>query len=321
MSSAMNSNSPAIARRSKTETVLRWIGAVTAVLTLLFALQKLVQTIGEDNDRQRRVTELRHVSLMQEKAGDYALAWDSIESALKTAEIGGVLAKAMGRVDRRIQEVQVQRQDLAMDWLRNISTSGGQTFSSIVTRILPAVDQGAASASGQRQADLLAHIGWAYFLRSRDGSSNIDPRRSYEAALEIDPANPYAHAFLGHLIAGRGGELQEAQQHFASALAANRERPFVRSMQLAALRNRGAGGDAPFVMIVAEMLESDETIESEVRRYALFNIQRACSGHDAELLQRLRESMGEQLAPTYTALVDSRGGVGPDREGCLARLR
>jgi tetratricopeptide (TPR) repeat protein len=176
------------------------------------------------------------------------------------------------------------------------------------------VDQGAASASGQRRADLLAHIGWAYFLRSRDGSSNIDPRRSYEAALEIDPGNPYAHTFLGHLIAWHGGELQEAQQHFASALAANRERPFVRSMQLAALRNRGSSGDAQYVATVADMLKGGEPVESEARRYALFNIQRGCSGHDAELLQRLRESLGEQLPAIYTSLSGAS-------EECLARLR
>jgi Tfp pilus assembly protein PilF len=318
----MNSNSPATAKRSNTETALRWIGAITAVLSLLFALQKLVQMVGEDNDRQRRVAELREVALMQQKAGDYSAAWDSLESALKTAESGGAVAKMMRRVDRRTQEVQLQRQDLAMTWLRDIRTSGGQTFSSIVTRILTAVDQGAAAASGQRRADLLAHTGWAYFLRSRDGPSNIDPQRSYEAALEIDPANPYAHAFFGHLISWRGGDLQKAQEHFAAALATNRERPFVRWMQLAAFRNRGSDGDLPFVVTVADMLEGGETVEADARRWALFSIQRACSGHDAELLQRLRESMGEQLAGTYTSLADSGGaGVRPDREGCLARLR
>jgi Tfp pilus assembly protein PilF len=316
------SHSPATAKRSNTETALRWIGAITAVLTLLFALQKLVQTIGEDNDRQRRVAELREVALMQQKAGDYSAAWDSLESALKTAESGGAVAKMMGRVDRRTQEVQLQRQDLAMQWLRDIRTSGDQTFSSIVTRILPAVDQGAATASGSRRADLLAHIGWAYFLRSRDGPSNIDPQRSYQAALEIDPTNPYAHVFFGHLISWQGGELQEAQQHFAAALATNRERPFVRWLQLAAFRNRGSDGDVPFIATVAEMLKGGESVETDARRWALFSIQRACSGHDVELLQRLRESMGGQLAPTYISLFDSGdAGVRPDREGCLTRLR
>jgi len=256
----------AVVRRSRTETALRWVAALTAVLSLIFAMQKLIQTVGEDNDRQRRVAEFSQVASLQRLAGDFASAWDSSEAALKAAESGGAFAKMFRRVDQQTQDLRAERQDLAMDWLRNARASGAQTFTSLVGKVLPALDQGAAAASGPRKADLLAHIGWAYFLRGREGHSGGDPRRTYELALQADADNPFAHAFLGHLLAWQGGDLQDAQQHFTTALAAGRERPFVRTMQLAALRNRGSSGDAGYDDVIADMLRNNETIPEGARR-------------------------------------------------------
>ncbi len=300
----MTEASAAGPKRSRTEVVLRWVGAITAVLSLIFAVQKLIQTVGEDNDRQRRVREFSEVASLQQQAGDYASAWASSEAALKAAESGGTFAKLFRRVDEQTQELRAQRQDLAMNWLRNARASGGQTFASLVDRVLPTLDQGAAAVQGERKADLSAHIGWAYFLRSRDGSGGGDPQRAYEAALQADARNPFAHAFLGHWTVWNGGSLQAAEEHFTAALAADREREWVRTMQLAALGNRGSAGDAALVGVVGEMLSNKESVPEGARRRALYTLQRACaSTADGELLKSLREALpGEQLAATFTAL-------------------
>lgn len=300
----MTEASAAAPKRSSTEGVLKWVAAITAVLSLIFAVQKLIQTVGEDHDRQRRVREFSEVASQQQRAGDYASAWASSDAALKAAESGGAFAKLFRRVDEQTLQLRAQRQDLAMNWLRNARASAGQTFASLVDTVAPTLDQGAAAVQGERKADLLAHIGWAYFLRSRDGSGGGDPPRAYEAALQADARNPFAHAFLGHWTLWNGGSLQAAEEHFAAALAADREREWVRTMQLAALGNRGSAGDAALVGVVGEMLSNKESVPADARRRALYTLQRACAPTaDGELLQSLREELpGEQFAATFTAL-------------------
>jgi hypothetical protein len=308
-------------KRSRTEVALRWIGAITAVLSLLFAVQKLIQTVGEDNERQRRVAEYSEVASLQRQAGDFAAAWESSDAALEAAESGGTFAKLFRRVDEQTQEIREQREDLAMEWLRDARASGDQTFTSLVNEVLPTLDRGVATVEGERKADLLAHIGWAYFLRSRDGGGGGDPQRAYEAALKADARNPFAHAFLGHWQVWKGGSLEEAQQHFSAALAAEREREFVRTMQLAAWRNRGASADAAYVGVVGAMMQNNENVPADARRLALSTLQRSCSGTgNAELLKLLHEALpDEQLASTYAALTADDGES--KREECLARLR
>jgi len=136
--------------------------------------------------------------------------------------------------------VRVAREDLAMAWLDDIRISGQQTFASIVEKLEPVLTAGAVSAkSPQRQADLLAHLGWSYFLRGRELPSSPDPESAYREALRKDPANPYAHAMWGHWILWNHQGLAKAGEHFAVALASARPglRPYVRTMQLSALGN------------------------------------------------------------------------------------
>lgn len=56
---------------------------------------------------------------------------------------------------------------------------------------------GANTSSGARKADLLAHLGWAYFLKQRDGDDSLRPETEYKEALTADADNPYANVFWG----------------------------------------------------------------------------------------------------------------------------
>ena len=323
----MNST-PAGAPRSRTERALKWVGVLTAVLSLFFGVQKLIQSISEDNAADRRIAELREVGRMQQAAGDYAAAWDSFAAALETAESGGVVAKLLGRVDARTHELHVLQEDLAMAWLRNVRVPQGRTFGEITAKLLPALDRGAAAASSTRKADLLAHVGWAYFLRSREGESELVPRRQYEAALQIDPANSYAHAYLAHWLSWTHQNDAEVRRHFAAALTANRDRSFVRTMQLAALRNRGGAGDAEYVAVVGDMLANAEDVPADARRFALWTLQRSCTSMSVEEVAALSSASADHdLVSTYQALIalvrDSHdAGSNPAaQEACLAKLR
>jgi hypothetical protein len=153
------------------------------------------------------------------RTGDFAAAWKILEGH------GG-------------SAVQVAREDLAMQWARDIRVSEGGSFSAITAQLTPVLASGAAAANGARKADLLAHLGWATFLQSRETATG-NPEPFYRQALEADTANPYAHAMLGHWRIWKQHErgLAEARRHFSGALAAERDRAAVRRLQFAALMN------------------------------------------------------------------------------------
>jgi hypothetical protein len=163
---------------------------------------------------------------VQLRSADYQAAWETLARAAK--------------VDATSTRVQQAQEDVAMQWLENIHANGDQTFASITGKLEPVLTSGVASAKlPQRQADLLAHLGFSYFLRSREVPSSPDPERAYREALRIDPANPYAHAMWGHWILWNHGDTAKASEQFAAALAAPRPslRPYIRTMQLSAFNN------------------------------------------------------------------------------------
>jgi hypothetical protein len=287
--------------------MLKWVGAITAVLSLVFAIQQLVQGIAEIRDRERQVTQLTGTGRMQQAAGDYEGAWNSFDSALQAAETGGVLTKVVGRLDAQTLRLRLAREDLAMQWLENARTSGDQTFSDLVAKLLPPLDQAVGSAQPVRKADLLAHIGWAYFLRSRDGHSELDPQPQYRQALTADAANPYAHAYLGHWLAWSRHDLKAAKEQFAAGVASGRKTPFVRGLQLAALRNLGSEADAEYVAVVSEMYSRHEPVSGDTQREALSDFLRACrlASDGQTLRQSLDAAPGAALLDTYRTLSSS----------------
>jgi hypothetical protein len=105
---------------------------------------------------------------------------------------------------------------------------------------LAVLDQAAPFATGSRQGDLLAHLGWATFLRWRDGDRDLKPADAYKRALAVDSKNPFANVMLGHLLLSYGNGrdmLDSARTLFRVALESGRETAIVRRFQLAALRN------------------------------------------------------------------------------------
>jgi tetratricopeptide (TPR) repeat protein len=259
--------------RKRLETLLKWVGAVTAVLSLILGLYQVTQLVSNTRERQRHIAELLAVGREQQGAGDYPAAWTSFERALNSADEGGLIAKLTGRLDAERQQIRKAQEDLAMVWLENLRVAQGQKFADIVDTLVPVLDRGVASTSGVRKADLLAHVGWAYFLKTRDGPGNMNPEQYYLQALEIDPANPYAHAHWGHWILWKGGNLEEAMRHFSAAVASGRARPYVRMIQLAALRNsRSDRTEGEFLRVVNDMRKNNEQIDARTRSdvYAIF---------------------------------------------------
>jgi tetratricopeptide (TPR) repeat protein len=236
-------------RRDRLGPVLRWVAAATAVLSLAFALKSAGDMISTARAKQRQVTELLQTAALQQSAGDHEAAWTTL----------GLAADA----DPDHERVRTAREDAGMLWLENVRVRQGErTFADVVGLVAPVLARGATLASGSRRADLLAHLGWADFLRGRENAQASPPDRHYREALASDPANVYAHTMLGHWIAWQRGDPGEVDDHFALALATGREGAYVRRMQFAAIRNLGGEtGDLRLIRLALDLRRSAEPLE------------------------------------------------------------
>ena len=159
--------------------------------------------------------------------GSHAVAWDQF-----------TLVAARFPDDAALRTA---REDCGMQWMRAMRVRADkETFSELVAKVQPVLAQGLARHAGERRADLRAHLGWADFLRSRDGVAAPDPIPQYRAAVDDDAGNVYAHAMWGHNLAWKGNTIDEAAAHFTTAARGARARAWVRGMQFAAAFTRGA---------------------------------------------------------------------------------
>jgi hypothetical protein len=282
-------------------------------------------------DRQRKTAELYKVGKLQQNSGDYGGAWASFEQGLKAAEPGGQLAKITGQLDAEERQLREAQENLAMDWLENIRVifSQGETFSAIADRLVPVLNRGVTTSSGARRADLLAHLGWADFLRWREGRRELNPERLYQQALEIDPSNPYAHAFWGHWKLWTNREAFEkcAADHFAVALASGRARDRIRKVQLAALRDLSPEGAPSFLALVNDMRKNKEAIDDRTRRDISGVYAFSCSfRYDADRLAKLLAAVParEQIAIFQALFYDAEKPFDASnplsRDACLAQV-
>jgi len=219
------------AKDSKFSQFLKWIGYLTAIFSLCATVWGVGKYLYSRAETRKNLSELFATEAEQEKPHDYSSAWQTLERASKLSPDS----------DR----VRATQENLAMLWLDDMRLQENQNWSDVVQKLEPVLARAvAASKPGQHQADLRAHIGWAYFLESRDGRADLDPASQYREAVAEDPHNPYAEAMWGHWILwDHCYRVKEAAPHFAAALASHREGEFVRRLQLAALLNCG-GEDA-----------------------------------------------------------------------------
>jgi tetratricopeptide (TPR) repeat protein len=241
--------------------IFKWIAAITAVISLVLGVQQVVSLGKAARDRRRQVSELLGMEKIQKESGNFTGAWASLE-------------KASG-LDDSSKEVRRAQEDLAMAWLEagRVSSENAK-FSEITDKVTPVLSRAVASEDRSRRADAYAHLGWADFLRSRDGVG-ADPEVSYRKALAEDPDNVYANAMLGHAALWHGVNLKEARRYFAAALATGRVREYVRGLQFAALLNPNSEeAEEEAIRVANEMRKSGEKLDAIPARYRdrLFNI-------------------------------------------------
>ena len=238
---------------------LKWVASITAVISLILGAQQLTTWIRDSVQHRREAAAQVELARQQASRGAFAEAWASLDRAegLQPGE-----------------PVDSARVDIAFAWLHDARPGPGRPFSTITDAVTPALDRALLNAGGTRRADLLAHLGWAAFLRSRDGVTG-DPAARYREALAADARNVYAHAMLGHWLMWTGSSVASAREHFATALAgAGDQRAFVRRLQLASLTNRGEPADAELLRLADDMRQRGEVLEPAAadRIFQIFRI-------------------------------------------------
>jgi len=149
-------------KASKFSTILKWVGYATAILSLLAGIREAVKLIADRVETRRKGDALLSSQDMEMKERDYWSAWRTLDQA---SQLSPDSAK-----------VHVTQENLAMVWLENIRLRENEEFSDITEKLEPVLARGVASTKEpQKSADMLAHLGWSYFLRTRDGLSGIDP--------------------------------------------------------------------------------------------------------------------------------------------------
>ena len=289
-------------------------GYATPAATLAFALEGwglgllgTTQTTGPVpiDSVQKKINELLAMSRLQSGTGDYAEAWGSIGQALDLkAESPDVL----------LEQVRVARA-----WLQNIRVSQGHTFTEIVDKVLPCLYRSAAAGDGAQAADSLAHIGYANYLKWREGVRGLKIVENFDQALKRDPGNVYAHSMWGFWILRQAGKLDEANPHFSAALKSGREREFARRLQLAALQNvKDIDYTIEMIRVADDMRKNHEELgldeRKQVESHAYFMFL-------PKVLERLSSILpaGDHLA-TYVWLTRDFGTISLRQRFLLARL-
>ena len=214
-----------------------WLGAALVIAgagTAWWLQQQRLETQRIERERQeaQRQAQARDEAAAQAYAkevqaasslctgGDHASAWGNFDEL--QARTAPPASKATA---------QAAQADCGMTWLREIVVPQGETFSSITQKIVPVLGREIAVAQGTRAADLHAHLGWAEYLRWRDGRQTT-PAVHYQRAIEADARNPYANAMWAHnSVLRRDATPDVIAARFETALASGRETPFVRWMQ------------------------------------------------------------------------------------------
>lgn len=201
---------------------------------------------------------------LQQDAKNYSFAWDRYAEA--TAVCPGN------------NEIEAGQERLAMKWLDNIRvTEGKETFADIVNKVLPTLSKGAMASENRRAANSLAHLGWADFLRSREGAGGLNPVHYYEQAVARDPQNPFAHAMWAHNILWEGGRIDAVKTHFRNALGSGLERLYVREMELASFQlHHDSNSENELIRVLDEMRVQGEELPPGTKhdspRWRIWNV-------------------------------------------------
>jgi hypothetical protein len=206
----------------------RLVPTAAFVLIILVVASMVLPDYLERRERERQAAKLEKQSQLKAESGDYTSAWKLLEQANAIAPGSSDVVEAQERLAMKLLR------DTGVNYFRGDRSYFGE----LVNLTLPVLSRGTSGAKSERLANLLAHMGWAEYLRERAGIGGLPPAQYYRDALQVDPGNVYGHAMWGFEILRKRGSVaavDEAKRHFSAALESGRERAYLRWLQISAL--------------------------------------------------------------------------------------
>jgi hypothetical protein len=279
--------------------ILAWIGGISAVLAFIGTVTGFFGNIQGHFHHTAQLDSEMAVAQSQSRQGDYQASVQSYADVLKAEPL------YRPALDQQLQNT--------MLWAENYhpGEGSGAAVASQLDQIIAILDAALARTNGTAAADVQAHLGWAHWLNQhvaeREFPPNAAAERNYRAALAIDPSNVYANAMLANWLTQNGGSLAEVVQRFNSAVATGKARAFVRTLQLAGLRNRDEPGSrAALMRALDEMRKNGEPLDPEDKHRLLgFCCDPGVTDH-AELAESLSAVPADDAWQTYLWLDDQQ---------------
>jgi tetratricopeptide (TPR) repeat protein len=283
--------------------ILAWIGGISAVLAFIGAVTGFFGNIQNHFHHNAQVDSQMAVAQSQARQGDYQASVQTYADILKAEPL------YPPALDQQLQSTMLWVENYHV-YLKPGEDPGGAVASQL-DQIIAILDAALVRTHGTAAADVQAHLGWTHWLNQhiaeREFPPNAMAERNYRAALTTDPSNVYANAMLGNWLALNGGSLAEAVQHFNSAIATGKARTFVRTLQLAGLRDRDEPGSrTALVRALNEMRNSGEPLGTEDKHRIIgFCCDPSLTDH-AELTESLSAVPAADAWQTYLWLDDQQ---------------
>ena len=209
--------------------VVKWIGGVTAVISLIIGVKQISGIVKDWKDRDKAVHQIIVSSTMLVNMRDYQAAWQIAKKATALAPSS--------------QKAFDQQVDVALAWLKDIWVQKEEkTYSEIIDPLILTLSQGAGDDNPNRAAKILSHIGWANALRLKDKKVHYEVERYLIQALKYNPESTYANLFRGYWLLSKynknednKNKLSDSMAHFAKALNNGENSHFVNKWYVYAL--------------------------------------------------------------------------------------
>ncbi|MGD8520729.1 MAG: PDZ domain-containing protein [Desulfobacterales bacterium] len=199
--------------------VMKWIGGITAVLTLIMASVQLNRILEGTLERKESVEELVRASDLLAENSDYVGAFKLLDQALE-----------LSPASRPARERQVK---IGMQYVRKYFLKPEKKKLELLDSVIPVLRRGGVHKDPEIAASAVSHLAWASYLK---GSENYIVQNIFKNALTIDPDNVYAHSMLGSWCLQASTEecgktsserLKTAETHYFKALDLKKEMDYV----------------------------------------------------------------------------------------------
>lgn len=291
----------------KLGSVLKWLGGLTAIATILVSTLQLNALVRTTRERAKTVTQLIGAADRIAQAGNYKDALELVKQALE--------------LEPGSQTAHTRQVSLAMEWLRDweFHDFRGKVNSEVVKTLLPIFYRGTAHEQPTLAADALAHIGWAFHLLKGNNEQNFQVDDYFERALELDPDNVFAHVFWGNRCLTNSwrpdydDNLAKAKYHYAAAIKSDRYRKYkeyvdrIRLFTLRASSLEGTGTE--YIVIVHNMRKNKSPMEPRMKRRALEEIYDLIL-REREIDRLIKAIQPHELLETFEVLLQDVGSYG-----------